>query len=70
MEENKDDQPFNINSDELSTPSMHQIGKKMDIKKIAVSIILVLSILIIIIIIIIIIASINKGTKSKKKLEK
>ena len=34
MEENRDDQPFNIKGDELSTPSMRQIVKKKDIKKI------------------------------------
>ena len=67
MEDNKDDQPFNINRDELSTPSMRQIGDKKDIIKIIIittAIIFVITLLIILIIV----ASKSKGSKAKEKI--
>ena len=64
MEDNKDDQPFNINRDELSTPSMRQIGKNNDIKKIII-ISAAIILLIVILIFLIILVSKGKGSKSK-----
>ena len=66
MEDNNVDQPFNINRDELSTPSLRQIKKQYDIKKIVViagEVILLLLILIVIIII----ASKDKNQKNDRK---
>ena len=66
MEDNNEDQqPFSINRDELSTPSLRQVNKKYDIKKIVVIAGAVTLLLVILIVIIIIASNDKKENKNR-----
>ena len=62
---NDADDPFNINRDELSTPSLHKLGQKTDLKK--VIIISSIALLVLIILIIIIVLATKKSDESSNK---
>ena len=59
MEDNGKDKEeiFNINTDQLSTPSMKQINKKTDLKKIIIGVSILVALIALMIIIILIISS-------------
>lgn len=65
MDDNEQDQPFNVNRDQLSTPSLHNISRKTDLKKILLIGGVIVLILLILIILVIVVSNKDSNNNSK-----